>query len=195
MQARGWAGALAGALVLTLALAAAGCGGASEDGGSGVPRAADARDAGGAAADDGTGAKDSEEAMLAFARCMRANGVDMPDPRAGEGAFVITPDTDPSEGSRERFREAGDKCRRHLEGIEPPELNEEQQEALEEATLEHVRCMRKHGVEMPDPSFGEGGRMAIPLDGIDLDDPDFRTAQKACEKHLRDAFPGRGVES
>ena len=42
MQARGWAGALAGALVLTLALAAAGCGGESEDGGSGgVPRAAE----------------------------------------------------------------------------------------------------------------------------------------------------------
>ena len=194
MQARGWASTLAGVLVLALALAAAGCGGESGDDGSGVPRAADGGDAGRAAADTRK-PKDAEEAMLAFARCMRANGVDMPDPQEGEGAFVITPDTDASERNAKDFREASDNCRRHLEGLEPPELSDEQREALEEATLKHVRCMREHGIDMPDPTFGEGGRMAVPLDGIDLDDPDFRAAQEACEKHLRDAFRGRGSGS
>ncbi len=61
-----------GALAAGVALALAGCG------------ADPASDAGGGA---GAGASAAEGA-LAFARCMREQGIDFPDPRVGEGGEV-----------------------------------------------------------------------------------------------------------
>src|SRR5918999_561350 len=101
------------------------------------------------------------EAQLAFARCMREHGVDMPDPTFdGERGLRRI---GPGEGGSEReFREAEQACRKHLEGIEPPELSSEQQAEFRKAALEHARCMRENGIEdFPDPTFGENGRAEL----------------------------------
>ena len=174
MKARGLAGAAVAALAL--ALVAAGCGGGDEE------AAARGANAGGTA--------EPQDAMLAYARCMRANGADVPDPQ--DGGMVITPESGPrTEGERRRFDRAHEECAEHLENARPPELSEEQQAELQEAALKHARCMREHGIDMPDPQF-EGGTARIPLGKLDLNDPDFREAEKACEHILRDLrLPGR----
>ena len=160
---------LAAALVAGLALA--GCG-AGE----------------GATASPADREQQAEDAMLAYTKCMREHGVDTPDPEPGErGLRMVAP-----EGvTPEEMREAEEACRKHLEAIEPPELSDEQRQELEQAALAHARCMREHGIDMPDPTFGEDGRMTQRLDrasGIDPEDLEFREAEEAC----RDELPAIG---
>ena len=183
MHMRGWASAAGVALALALALVLVACGGDGED------EAQVARIGGGTTTtqDGRAGSKDPEEAMLAFARCMREQGVDVGDPR--DGMLVLGPGGGgggrPSAAEQRRFERADEECRHDMKGVRPPALSEEDQRALQEASLEHVRCMREHGIDLPDPDFS-GGRAAIEL-GSDFDpnDPDFRAAEKACAKHLR----------
>ena len=171
---------------LVLALAAVGCGG--EDSSGGVPRL------GGGTTTSGKGqqaSRDFEDAALDYAECMRENGVDMPDPQGGR--FEITPESGgPAEMNAPKFRKADGECRKHLANAKPPQISEEDKEAFQEASLEHARCMREHGIEMPDPTAQEGGGMAVPLDGLDLNDPEFKKAQKACEGKLRGLMGGGG---
>jgi hypothetical protein len=157
---------LAAALLAAGALAVASCGGDDE-----------------AAATSADRERESREAGLKFAQCMRENGVDMPDPSSSGGrqAFRVGPgeDTTPEE-----FEEANKACRKYMEDVEPPERSEEQQQEFKEAALANARCMREHGIEnFPDPTFGGNGEAQIRIgkgSGIDPDDPDFKEAQEAC---------------
>ncbi len=56
----------------------------------------------------------------------------------------------------------------------------------EEAMLEYTACMRENGVDMPDPSSGEGGVFSI--GGDDLDFEAFEEASAACDPLLEAAF-------
>jgi hypothetical protein len=59
--------------------------------------------------------EEQEQALLAFAECMRDNGIDMPDPQGG--GFVVPvgggsgPEFDPASAE---FRAAEEACREHL---------------------------------------------------------------------------------
>lgn len=57
----------------------------------------------------------------------------------------------------------------------------------EEAFQQYTECMREHGVEMPDPTSGDGGGViSIGAGGIDLEAMDAAAA--ACDPILEDAF-------
>jgi hypothetical protein len=55
-----------------------------------------------------------------------------------------------------------------------------------EAQLKYARCMREHGVDMPDPVFQSGGGVTQtgPADEDDMKRPKFREAEQACKKYL-----------
>jgi hypothetical protein len=145
---------------------------------------------------------DPEEAMLAFTKCMRDEGIDLPDPGSGDRGVVRIGGEDGFDP--EEFQAANDACRHHLDGVigeDAPELTPEQKDAM----LEFAQCMREHGVDMPDP--GEGGVMigivgSAGGDGgpdtngapgaIDPNDPTFQEAEEACRHLMTDAFPDRG---
>jgi hypothetical protein len=57
-----------------------------------------------------------------------------------------------------------------------------------EAALEHARCMREHGVDVPDPKPGKGGIVLVGPEQAG-DPARAERAIKACEKHLRDLPP------
>jgi hypothetical protein len=122
------------------------------------------------------------EAALDYAECMRRNGVDMPDPSPGQGGRITFRGPGPG-GDTPAFERADEKCRKHLEDARPPELSEEEQREFRERALRHAQCMREHGIDMPDPTFGEGGAVRMRLgEGIDPNDPAFQEAQQACAK-------------
>jgi hypothetical protein len=55
------------------------------------------------------GATEFEDALLEYAQCMRANGVDMPDPDFSSGGGII--DLGTQDGDSPSFEAADEQCR------------------------------------------------------------------------------------
>ena len=192
---------LSAVVLVSIALAVAGCGGGSSNPSvahlsSGTSSAATSSTATGA---DAAGSASPEATALAFADCMRANGLpDFPDPKAG-GGFLFHTDAgaDPSSPA---FKTAQTKCKKFL----PPGPGSGAPPSAK--TLAHyltvAQCMRRHGVpEFPDPrttapsnpqaALGSGGGVISDIEGvififpgrIDQQSPAFTRAAAAC------AFP------
>jgi hypothetical protein len=132
----------------------------------------------------------AQEGALAFARCMREQGVDFPDPRVGEGGMVMI-GPGPGRGGDggpnpedPKTRRAAERCEQHLEGGgEPPD--DVTAAKFRDAFVAYARCMRAEGVEVPDPGADGGLRFRVgDPDAPDLDSPAFRAADGACRKHL-----------
>lgn len=140
---------------------------------------------------------DPEAARLAFAECMRDQGVDISDPDTapgpgGGGGFAFgTKDGDPEE-----FEAALDACDHFLEQAagERREIDPEMQDRM----LEFASCMREHGINMPDPNTDGGimiqrnddGTVNNGDDTLDPSSPEFQEAQEACQPILGDDLPG-----
>lgn len=214
-----WLGAAL--LIIVLLLTACGSSGKADDG---VASLADDATATGDTTDQvsasPTSEKDPEEALLAYTDCMRANGVDMPDPQFDEdgnlqpftefrsaqdgGEDSDEPTTFGPGADREEFEAAEEECGDILEGVTLPGPSEEELAAMEDAAYEFAQCMRDEGIDMPDPVFqrgdlesGDGSVESTAEPGeqeqdIDPDDPAFKAAEEKCESILEDARPESG---
>jgi hypothetical protein len=134
----------------------------------------------------GSGPSSSEqeklrEAGVKFAQCMRENGVEnFPDPQA-DGSSMIR--VGPESGIDPEDMEAAQKKCEHLQEDIRPQMSEADQAEFKEQALEHARCMREHGIDMPDPKFSADGKVTMAFkkgSGPDPEDPEFREAQKEC---------------
>ena len=125
----------------------------------------------------------NRKAMLDFARCMRENGVDMPDPQF-EGGRV----TQRMNGKvdQDAMRKADKACAKYRESIKAPEMSDEDREKFRQEALAHARCMRDQGIaKFPDPTFDEDGGAQVRIDrGLNPESAKFRAAQKACESKM-----------
>jgi hypothetical protein len=155
------------------AVAAAGCGGSGPKGASGGEQPDDAK-------------------QLAFARCMREAGIDFPDPTPGAGA---RPDAIriPRSVPPKRFLQIEQACRRSS-GIRTKVPSAAEQARFRDDALKFARCMRAHGVDLPDPQMSpDGGGIVIQKknsasgggSGPAVDSPAFRRAAAACPSSLR----------
>lgn len=163
--------ALATAALSGLVLAA--CGGGEETAGAGGS-------SGGSGGDDRARL---EQAALKHAECMRKQGVDVPDPKPGEGGIILAgPRGGGDPGVRKR---AGRRCEKYLRDVPPPKLSESQKTAMRDGALRHARCMRKQGIDFPDPAFDDKGGIKVKIgDGFDPGDPRVRRAEQKCQKLL-----------
>lgn len=165
-------------LLLTLAvgaLAAAGCGGGENASGA-------------------AGASDDDR-QLAFARCMREEGIDIPDPGASGGPRNVRI---PRSITPAKMQRAVKTCRDKTGGG-PRELSAEEQQEFRDAALAFAQCMRSNGIDLPDPQVGGGSgglllRRVRRGSGPDIDpgSPAFRRAEKGCRKLL--PGPRRGKD-
>jgi hypothetical protein len=129
-------------------------------------------------------------ALLEFAQCMREHGVDMPDPQF-EGGRVTMTQRGGRDTSPEKMRAAEQACAKYRDKVKPPEGREPsdaQQAEFREQALAHAKCMREHGIDMPDPQFEENGVRMQVGPGIDPESQEFKDAQEAC----RDTLPEGG---
>jgi hypothetical protein len=122
--------------------------------------------------------------MLAYAKCMRENGVDFPDPQpatGGGGAGIVAL---PADFNSPKWQAADKACQSFLPngGVMDPVANQQFQDQM----LAYARCMRDHGIDFPDPKFDNGGAMtAINVGGnTDPGAPAFQAANKACGANL-----------
>ena len=67
-------------------------------------------------------------------------------------------------------------------------------EKTKQAMLNFARCMRQHGVDMPDPKFDEhGGMTQLMPEKAAVDKEKFQEAEKACQPILDAARPERSA--
>jgi hypothetical protein len=186
---------LAAAALLSVALTVAGCGGSSPN--SGVAHFSPGKGTSSASSESGGSSSESpaslQQAMIAFAKCVRANGVpNFPDPSSG--GFPVR-----ARGliNSPLFKAAQAKCHKLLPegpGSGPPPSPQTLGRFLRIA-----RCMRRHDVsDFPDPRttappkpFGSGIAELSDIEGvillfpstIDQQSPAFTRAAATC------AFP------
>jgi hypothetical protein len=133
--------------------------------------------------------EDREEALLAFAACMRDNGVDMPDPRFGldgkANMGTLLADLDEDDAAVQAATEACDAYLPSSLGDDPV-LQAERQDTL----LEFAQCMRDNGVEMDDPVAG-GGPGRGPMATLDQNDPTVAAGLEVCRPLLGTMGAGR----
>jgi hypothetical protein len=93
------------------------------------------------------GSAGDEQKMRDFTKCMREHGVDMPEPKTGpDGGAMIEMHGSP--GNEEQMKAADQACKHLLpNGGVPPKLDAKQLDELRA----QAKCMREHGVNMPDP--------------------------------------------
>jgi hypothetical protein len=208
------------ALAALAAFTLGACGSGGDDASDGVASlddgAADDASTGSAAPTATTEPVDQEEALLEFAACMRENGVDMPDPQLDDDGGVRIQiggaEPEPGQGQPADVDAAMEECR-DLMPRGPVERNGEQFDPTEmqDELLAFAQCMRDHGVDMPDPEFGEDGRIEVgsvtdsaddegsggpvlagPFGTLDLGDPATEAAFAACGEDTGFAIPGGG---
>lgn len=147
----------AGIAALVLLLAA--CGGSSTAS-DGVARLDETTSSAADSESDGDEV-DEEEALLAFAQCMREEGVDWPDPTVGDNGNLgfggALRDGDIDFRSPE-VTEAREQCSEGLEGVTfgRGRLDEEGQTQTQDALVEFTECLRDEGLDVGDIDFGGG---------------------------------------
>lgn len=128
---------------------------------------------------------DPAERARQFAACMRAEGIDIPDPEVVEGGGGAKSGIKIQAGGenvdKTKVNAAMEKCRKYLpEGGESRQLSPEE---LEQARR-FAQCMRDNGIsDFPDPD-AEGGRFIRGQGGIDKNDAAFRAAMEKCNQNL-----------
>lgn len=153
----------------------------------GIPTASDRQEASpgeanSAQADTTPATEDYADAVLAWAQCMRENGVpEFPDPDS-QGRILINPPGSIDPDSVE-FQKASEACL-HLapEGWGETEVDPGDQEVM----LEFARCMRENGLpDYPDPDPSAGNRIVL-----DPNDPKAQAALESCRAILEDLKSG-----
>lgn len=188
----------------------------------GVAEAADGDQAaaGDGAADDGVATENGggaesadatdEELALAFAQCMRDEGVDWPDPVTNaDGSIDLFGGQGPpagggdGEGGRDEARQAAfQACGSIVEGASflpgRGEIDAEAQDTL----LEFAQCLRDNGLDVDDPDFenfgpgggGGGGGGGLFGEGFNPQDPAVQPVIEECQSLFAggDFAPGGG---
>jgi hypothetical protein len=113
---------------------------------------------------------------------MREHGVNIPDPV--NGRFELRA----NRSQARKVAAAQEACRDILKDAAPP-ISEEKQAEIREAALKFAKCMRDHGVDMPDPKFKAGGGVLVQMPPGTERDPDLEEAQRACQSILQAVEP------
>ncbi len=146
----------------------------------------------------GSGEVDQEQVMLAFAACMRENGIEIDDPTVdadGNVGFGRLRSAIEGDVTPEEIDAAREACEGELQGVALRSEADRDRTSEQDVFLEFAQCMRENGYDMPDPDFansgpGGGGGGVGPFGELDRDDPDFKSALAPCQ----DVLAGTGPE-
>ncbi|MFJ9677999.1 hypothetical protein ACIRP2_08085 [Streptomyces sp. NPDC101194] len=154
-------GVAAACLIAAVVLSATACSG--DGGGSGTK-------SGGSASDT---KKTDEDQALEHRTCLREHGLDVAEPKPGEDGRGITIGNGGK--SKTEMEKAFKACQDKAVGGGAKELTQAQKDKM----LAFARCMRKNGIDMPDPKFDGGMVQAPAVQQKDM--KKFEKANAACE--------------
>jgi hypothetical protein len=160
------------------ALAAAGgltaCGGGSSTNTSGTRQ--------------GTGQQQRIAALTQFAGCARAHGIPVPDPNSQgqiSGSEQLRQQYQNTPQGRATLQACGSYLRRAVRQLTPANTQQ-----FRQAVLQSARCMRAHGIPVPDPG-PDGQFNPAAVASINQASPQFQQAQRACAHLLPRSATGR----
>jgi hypothetical protein len=131
----------------------------------------------------GNGGGDPQERALAFAKCMREHGIDMPDPKVDANGKMTMRVNGRGVGEA-KMRAAQSACQDKMGGPFGPGGGGQADPEFQEAALKYSQCMRQHGVpKFPDPQ-PNGGLLLRKDSGVDPTSPTFKAADKTCQQLL-----------
>ena len=123
----------------------------------------------------------SEEAVLAYAQCMREEGIDFPDPGPGEFAALYHQTGDAA------FQAAATACEGNLSGlVGHSSSNTGHTAELQDRALEVAKCVREQGFEFPDPTLTADGRVVTSAEEFDTEDSELRQVADECTRQVFD---------
>jgi hypothetical protein len=160
-------------------------------------------DDGGGKASGATKRDKAFDGALKFSQCMRDHGIDVPDPeRVGTGGIRISGGSmNPNDPKTKAAQKA---CQKYMQIGGGETVDPAKRAKLQEAALQFARCMREHGVNMPDPQMSGNGGLTFQAGpgakgsggasnsgpgkrlGVNPDSPKFKEADKACNHFLGD---------
>ncbi|MDI3421551.1 hypothetical protein [Streptomyces luteolus] len=125
-----------------------------------------------AADDNGKSADDA----LKLRKCLREQGIDMPDPEPGQDPRGLTlgGDADPK-----KFQEALKKCGSGTSGRKG---GGSMTQADKDKMIKYAQCMRKNGVDMKDPKFDGGSAVGEAMRIPKGQEKKFEKANKLCSQ-------------
>lgn len=133
------------------------------------------------------GPEDEEAAALAFAQCMRDEGLDFTDPViAADGSidlFAPMREAAQSGGIPPEMQAAIPVCGPLIQGASFLPTEDDFTE-IQDQVLAFAQCLRENGVDVQDPDFSNGlagGSGNGPLGDFDPDDPANADAIAACQ--------------
>ncbi|MCX5114797.1 hypothetical protein OOK13_41375 [Streptomyces sp. NBC_00378] len=116
--------------------------------------------------------KTDEDQALEHRKCLREHGLDVAEPKPGEDGRGMT--IKGGGKSKKEMEKAFKACQDKSVGG-PKEITQAQKDKM----LAFARCMRKNGIDMPDPKFEGGMAQAPALQQKDM--KKFEKANAACE--------------
>lgn len=133
---------------------------------------------------------DGQDALLAWATCMRDNGIEMDDPVFGiDGQVVAGLGKDGSgkkaDAEGEAYQFANEACAHLVTSFKAP-LDPEQEAERAEVLLTWAACMREQGVDMPDPD-GDGSWADYDWK-LDLKSGQYTAADEVCRDTVGSPF-------
>jgi hypothetical protein len=157
---------------------------------------------------------DPQEAFTDYTKCMRDEGIDMPDPQVisadaadgGQGGQTINVNDSVPEGERpnvdfdsDEFEAADKKCKPILDSaMGQIEIDPEVEAEHRQEMLEFAKCMRDHGIDFPDPKFSDDGGISIQVSGpedgeadappFDPSSDEFQAASDECGDFMDGGF-------
>ena len=195
------AGRLIAACLLTggLAVGISACGSSSS-------AATTSSSSGGAASASTASASSRYQARLALAKCLRAHGLNVPDPSPGGGLAGGAGGGGAGGGGGFRtlrdqpnFQAAMQACAKYRRGAFGfGSLSPQQRAQFQQDLVKFAECMRSHNINIPDPSTSAGGGFGIfrQIPQSERSSPAFQSAIQACSSNLPfrrgGAAPGAG---
>jgi hypothetical protein len=128
-----------------------------------------------------------EERQVKFARCLREHGLNVETGTSSSGSAGVVKIKG---GSPQVFERAQNACKQYRPSARDTNASPAEKAARLEGALKFARCMRSHGINIPDPtSNGNGISIRIhagsgggpSAGGPNPESPTFQAAQNACQ--------------
>jgi hypothetical protein len=121
--------------------------------------------------------QEREQTLVKFAKCMREHGVNVTTPAGASGAIKFNG----AGASPQTLEAAQNACRRFQPTAPTENLTPAERAQRVDGAQKFARCMRTHGIDVPDPSVGAKGQVGIQLRNVNPQNPSFQAAQSACQ--------------